>query len=120
MTNTQLSMEASWHDRHRGALPQRYAETTGVALNGSADRTITTGRTRGGPAHVGRGGSRASTPAISRIAPWGDDERHVVVRARAGDGEADQHDVEERRVGELRGSSAKIVADVEDEFPSAS
>ncbi len=34
------------------------------------------------------------------------------MRARVGDGEADRHDVEERRVGEARAGPAKIVADV--------
>ena len=41
------------------------------------------------------------------------------MRGRVGDGEADRHEVEERRVGEPRALSAKIVAGMEDELERA-
>ena len=57
--------------------------------------------------------------AIGGIAPRGHHQRHVVMRAGVGDGEADRHDVEERRIGRRGALAAKIGADVEGELDIA-
>ena len=43
----------------------------------------------------------------------------MIMRARVGDGEADRHHVEERRVGERGAAAHEIVARMKDEFEAA-
>ena len=57
-----------------------------------------------------------SASAIGRIAPGGDHQRHMVVRLGVGDGKADRHHVEERRIGDGDRMLAEIGADMEGEF----
>src|SRR4051794_41800330 len=51
--------------------------------------------------------------AVRAVGPGGDEQRHVVVRRRVGDAEADRHEVEERRLVRL---GAEVVPDREHEL----
>ncbi len=46
------------------------------------------------------GKTHGSAPAIGGIAPGRNQQRHMVVRARVGDAEADRHEIEEWRIGQ--------------------
>jgi hypothetical protein len=77
-----------------------------VKLGGDETDTVFSVGRRGGHARIPRGSRRALSPsarirakrrrrvsasAIGRIAPWRRDQRHVVMRGRIGDGEADRN-----------------------------